>query len=77
MTNEIEVIEITNQLNELLESKNYREMKTILNEMSEADIAEFLDSLPFENAMRLFRLLSKEKKRNSLFYEIKQAMNAL
>ena len=68
MTNEIEVIEITNQLNELLESKNYREMKTILNEMSEADIAEFLDSLPFENAMRLFRLLSKEKASETFSY---------
>jgi len=68
MTNEIEVIEITNQLNELLESKNYREMKTILNEMAEADIAEFLDSLPFENSMRLFRLLSKEKASETFSY---------
>ena len=39
MTNEIEVNEITRQLFELLENKNYRDMKPILNEMAEADIA--------------------------------------
>lgn len=68
MTNEIEVNEIKEQLNELLESKNYRDMKPILNEMAEADIAEFLDELPFEKAMRLLRLLSKEKASETFSY---------
>lgn len=45
MTNEIEVNEIRNHLNELLEQKNYRTMKLVLSEMAEADAAEFWRSL--------------------------------
>lgn len=68
MTNEIEVNEIRNVLEQLIEEKNYRELKNVLGEMAEADIAEFLDELPFENAMKLFRLLSKEKAAETFSY---------
>ena len=61
MTNEIEVTEIKQQLSDLLDNKDYRVMKKVLNEMEEADIAEFLDELPGDKAMTIFRLLSKEK----------------
>ncbi len=60
MTNEITVTEIKEQLLELLEVKNYREMKQLLSEMAEADVAEFLDELNADNAMRVFRLLQKQ-----------------
>lgn len=61
MTNEIEVTEIKQQLSELLECKDYRTMKKLLEEMEEADIAEFLDEMPSDKAMPIFRLLSKGK----------------
>lgn len=60
MTNEIEVNEIRNELNDLLEQKNYRTMKVLLSEMAEADIAEFIEEQPFEKTMPIFRLLPKE-----------------
>ena len=59
MTNEIEVNELKEKLTELLEQKKYRELKSELLDMPEADIAEFLDELSFEMAMPVFRLLSK------------------
>lgn len=61
MTNEIEVFELKEKLTELIEQKKYRELKSELQEMPEADIAEFLEELTFEKSMPLFRLLPKEK----------------
>ncbi len=61
MTNETEVTEAKEQLTALLEQRNYREMRTLLEDMAEADIAEFLEELPMEKAMPVFRSLSKEK----------------
>ena len=52
---------IKQQLSELLECKDYRTMKKLLEEMEEADIAEFLDEMPSDKAMPIFRLLSKGK----------------
>lgn len=42
MTNEVEVREVFDNLERLLEQRNYKMMKPILEEMPEADIAEFL-----------------------------------
>lgn len=61
MTNEIEWNEINGQLLELLAQRNYRTMKLILEELPEADVAEFLEELTVDRAMPVFRLLSKEK----------------
>lgn len=61
MTNKIELEELKTYLNQLVEQKNYREIKIVLNEMAEADIAEFLEELTFDISIRLFRMLTKEK----------------
>lgn len=68
MTNEIEVNEIRNHLNELLEQKNYRTMKLVLSEMAEADAAEFLEELEPEKVMPIFRLLPKEMAAETFSY---------
>ena len=60
MTNELEVNELIEQLEELLEQKNYRAMKPILEELPAADIAEFLEELTVDRAMPVFRSLPKE-----------------
>lgn len=59
MTNELEVNELIEQLEELLEQKNYRAMKPILEELPAADIAEFLEELTVDRAMPVFRSLPK------------------
>ena len=60
MTNELEVNELIEQLEELLEQKNYRAMKPLLDELPAADIAEFLEELTIDRAMPVFRSLPKE-----------------
>lgn len=45
----------------LLEAKQYRQLKSLLDEENPMDIAEVLDELPSEQAVTVFRLLSKEK----------------
>ena len=61
MTNEVEVREVFDNLERLLEQRNYKMMKPILEEMPEADIAEFLQEITVDKAMPVFRTLSKEK----------------
>lgn len=46
-------------LTTLLEEKNFRALKKSINLWNEVDIASFLDQLPFEQAMIVFRLLEK------------------
>ena len=60
MSNKLEVNELIEQLEELLEQKNYRAMKPILEELPAADIAEFLEELTVDRAMPVFRSLPKE-----------------
>ena len=45
---------------ELLEQKNYRELKTILSQMNEADIASVFEEVSEEALPLLYRLLPKE-----------------
>ena len=48
-------------LNQLLEEKKYRLLKEKINDLNEADTAEYIDSLPGEQRLLLFRMLSKDK----------------
>lgn len=48
------------QLMELLETKKLRNLKAVLAEMNEADIAAFMEELDGEKALVVFRMLSKE-----------------
>ncbi len=50
----------TDELLELVEQKQYRQLKTVLGEMNEVDIAEFLGELDPEKMVLVFRLLPKE-----------------
>jgi magnesium transporter len=49
------------ELMELLESRNMKQLRERLNEMPEFDVAEFLSSLEDNRMPMLFRLLSKER----------------
>ena len=49
------------ELTELLESKNTKQLRERLNEMNEFDAAEFLSSIGDNRMPMLFRLLSKER----------------
>ena len=48
------------QLLELVQQKKFRQLKEILSNMNEVDIAEFLDELDVEQEMLVFRLLPKD-----------------
>ena len=48
------------RLLELLESRNYRELKAALADENEVDIADFIEQLPQEKATVCFRTLPKE-----------------
>ena len=48
------------QLLELVETKQFRRLKELLSEMNEVDIAEFMDEVPPEKLIVVFRLLPKE-----------------
>lgn len=45
---------------ELLDSKNYAELKKEINEDNEVDIAEFFEEIPVEKQLFVFRLLNKD-----------------
>ena len=49
------------ELMELLEGRNMKQLRERLNEMPEFDVAEFLSSLEDNRMPMLFRLLSKER----------------
>ena len=49
------------QLMELVQTKQFRKLRSILMEMNEVDIAEFLDELGPEETILVFRLLPKEQ----------------
>jgi magnesium transporter len=44
----------------LLEAKQYNQLMNILDDMNAIDIAEALESLPFENAVLIYRMLKKD-----------------
>ena len=48
------------QLLELVENKQFRRLMELLSEMNEVDIAEFMDEVPPEKLIVVFRLLPKE-----------------
>ena len=48
------------QLLELVQQKKFRQLKEILSNMNEVDIAEFLDELDVEQEILVFRLLPKD-----------------
>lgn len=54
----METFDSTN-LTTLLEEKNFRALKEAVNTWNEVDIASFLDELPYEQAIVVFRLLDK------------------
>ncbi len=53
--------ELKEKLDELLETRAYREMRPLFEILPEADIAEYLAELPTEKAMPVFRSLPKEQ----------------
>ena len=48
------------QLQQLVQQKQFRKLKEILSDMNEVDIAEFLDELDVEQEILVFRLLPKD-----------------
>ena len=48
------------ELNKMLEAKQLRQLKETLGEMNEADIATFMEDLPPEKTVLVFRMLPKE-----------------
>jgi magnesium transporter len=53
--------ELIVQLEQLIESKNDRELESLLNDMHHADIAEILDELDIDEATYIFKVLDSEK----------------
>ena len=49
------------QLLQLVQTKQFRQLRSILMEMNEVDVAEFLDELGPEETVLVFRLLPKEQ----------------
>src|SRR6478672_8290290 len=49
------------QLEQLIKSKNDRELEVLLNDMHHADIAEILDELEFDEAVYIFKVLDSEQ----------------
>ena len=60
MDYEVDIRELTDQVQELLEAKNFREIKTLLNELKPQDSALLLDEIPDKDMLVIFRLLTKE-----------------
>lgn len=48
------------ELKELVETKQFRKLKFVLEKLNEADIADFLEDLNSEQATLVFRMLSKD-----------------
>ena len=59
--NEMEEQYNVEKLMELTEKRQFRELKNQLIELNEADIAEFLEELPQEKSVVVFRMLPKEQ----------------
>ena len=53
--------EFTQELEQLIKSKNDRQLEVLLNDMHHADIAEILDELDFDEASYIFKVLDSEK----------------
>ena len=51
----------TDDLNQLLEQKQYRQLREKVNDLNEADTAEYLEELPDEKRLLVFRMLQKDK----------------
>ena len=47
-------------LNENIDNKKWAEVKKMISDMNEFDIAEIINDLPIEKAVKVFRLLSKD-----------------
>ena len=60
MEYEVDIRELTDKVLELLEAKNFREIKTLLNELKPQDSALLLDEIPDKDMLVIFRLLTKE-----------------
>ena len=52
---------LTPEIQELIEKKDWKTIKNVINDWPAADIAEFLKNLSPEDMVILFRLLSREK----------------
>ena len=50
---------LENILHQLVEEKKFRKLRSILEEMNEVDIAEFLEEIDKEKVVLIFRLLPK------------------
>ncbi len=55
-----EIFELSEQILELLEQKKYQQLKEMLSEMNEADIAAILMEVPEEKLPLIYRILPKE-----------------
>ena len=53
--------ELINQLEELIQSNNSSQLKLLLTDMHQADIAEILDELNIDDATYIFKLLESEQ----------------
>lgn len=53
--------ELILEIEELIESKNDKQLEVLLNDMHHADIAEILDELDFNQATYIFKVLDSEK----------------
>ncbi len=56
------------RLGVLVGQKNYRELRNVLSEMNDADVARFIEDLPEESRMVVFRTLSKEQEMDVFAY---------
>ena len=52
--------ELIEQIEQLLVQKNYRQIKSVINELLPQDTALILEELPDKEILPIFRLLSKE-----------------
>ena len=53
--------ELIHELEDLIKSRNDRQLEVLLNDMHHADIAEILDKLDFNEATYVFKVLDSEK----------------
>jgi len=55
-----DIRELTGEIEDLLEEKDYRKLRNIMNDLEPADAAEILDSVDEDSIPLLFRILPKE-----------------
>ena len=55
-----DIRELTGEIEDLLEEKDYRKLRSIMNDLEPADAAEILDSVDDDSIPLLFRILPKE-----------------